>query len=168
MKYLILCVIPFLLASCRPSSVENADAHLPSENYTYIKEVPQLPVEKKSYVPIYSDIYILTGKRKYPLTATLSVRNTSSKDTLYIRTVDYYSSKGKLLKQYISDVLLLTPYESVEFIVAYNESQGGPGANFIINWASKSTTLLPVIQAVMIGNSDGTGISFLTEGVDVH
>lgn len=169
---LILILALISMAGCReaidipPSEVQKV--HLPSHHYNYISEVPPLRFHQKVYVPIYSDIYTINGQRKYSLTATLSVRNTSLKDSLYLNKVDYYDSKGKVIRKYIHRVVLLKPLESLEFIVDYNEVEGGAGANFIVDWGSTATHLHPLFQAVMIGTTDQQGISFVTEGVEVR
>ncbi len=52
------------------------------------------------YVPVYSHIYIHEGA-PFRLTATLSIRNTDSVNPLYVISVRYYDSAGKLVRQYV-------------------------------------------------------------------
>jgi len=120
------------------------------------------------YVPIYSEIYVINAKTKCLLTSTLSVRNTSRQDTLYVLHVDYFDSKGQIRKSYLEKPIQLYPLESIEFVVEYTEKEGGAGANFIVTWGASSSNLHPIIQAIMIGSTAAQqGISFVTDGVDI-
>ena len=87
---------------------------------------------------------------------------------MYLKDINYYDSEGKQLKSYLENTIYLKPLESVEFVVGYNESEGGVGANFLLDWAGKSLQAKPLIQAIMIGTTSQQGISFITEGVIVE
>lgn len=159
-----------LLAGCRPNDALKTEesehyidkSHLPSEFYHYTDQTPVLKYKESVYIPIYSSIYVLSGERKQSLTATLSVRNTSEKDTLYVKNVDYYDSQGKLVKKYTNKPIYVTPLQTIEFIVDHEQDKGGTGANFIVNWGARATKMKPIIQAVMVGHH---GVTFLTDGV---
>ncbi len=119
------------------------------------------------YVPIYSDIYHKDGSKRILLTATLSIRNTDLTDTLYLFDIDYYNSRGDMIKKYLASPLEVKPMESLEFIVEEKNKLGGAGANFVVRWGGNTGLNHPVIQAVMIGTSGQQGLSFTTEGVDI-
>lgn len=156
-----------LLSACTDEIKEKE--YLPSEHYHLTEKVfSELTFQQEVYVPIYSDIYIYSGDKTFPLTATLSVRNTSRTDTVFVESVDYYDSIGNLTKEYLSDPIFIKPLETVEFVVRSRENQGGVGANFMVKWGAGSDRMNPVIQAVMIGDSNQQGISFVTEGVVVE
>lgn len=142
--------------------VASEKTYLPSEYYHYVDKIPHLRHQETVYVPVYSNIYVISGERRQSLTATVSVRNTSQTDTMYILNADYYDSQGTMVKEYCKKPIRLNPLQSIEFIVENKESKGGVGANFIINWGTKSEDLKPILQAVMIGQH---GVTFLTEGV---
>lgn len=165
--HLFAVILIFMIAGC--SSETPQTVHLPSKNYNYIDlDMSALPIQKTVYVPIYSDIYHSSDARRFLLTVTLSVRNTSLRDTMYVANVDYYDSAGNLQRQYLRKTILLKPLESVEFVVEHKEDVGGAGANFIVTWATESNSLTPVIQAVMIGTASQQGISFVTEGIVIQ
>ena len=58
-----------------------------------------LQVKRSVYVPVYSHIYY-DGGRPYLLEATLSVRNTDVEKPLYVSSVRYYDTHGKLAKTF--------------------------------------------------------------------
>ncbi len=127
-----------------------------------------LPMQRKVYVPIYSDIYYRDAHHTFSLSATLSVRNVSFNDSIYIFAIDYYNSAGKKLRRYNEGTLLVSPMESIEFVVEDKDDSGGVGANFVIEWGAKAFSQPPYIQGVMIGTSGQQGISFVTEGIDIQ
>ncbi len=157
----ISCFIFF--SSC--NSENNEKVHLPSPVYNYAKiEDSLFTVKQAVYVPIYSDIYLMDGSKTQQLTATLSVRNISFKDSIYITGVNYYGSQGELIKKYTESKILVKPMSSVEFVVEQAESKGGPGANFVVNWGALRSLNNPLIQAV-INNNSHASVSFVTYGI---
>lgn len=165
-RYILFFVLIMISCETRPVREELT---MPSKNYNFVDILfDSLKMIQKVYVPIYSDIYHGSGLKRFLLTATLSIRNTSLYDTMYVQRVDYYNSEGDLNRNYLTRTILLKPLESVEFVVGDKEMHGGAGANFIVDWGTNSHKKLPVIQAVMIGTSEQQGISFLTEGIVIE
>ena len=121
------------------------------------------PVRKEVYVPIYSDIYNKTKDFRFQLTATLSIRNTSTKDSLFIKNVDYYNTSGHFVRSYIQSPIYLKPLESIEYVIEEEDTSGGSGANFLITWGAQKN-LKPIFQGVMVGVSGQQGFAFTTEG----
>jgi hypothetical protein len=112
------------------------------------------------YVPLYSHIFHGTEHREFDLTATLSIRNTSPTTAISIRVVDYFDSRGALLKSYLDGTRVLGPLASTYLVIEERDRSGGVGANFMVEWRSDLLTTPPVIEAVMIGTGGGQGISF--------
>lgn len=119
------------------------------------------------YVPIYSDIYTDRDNRKVLLSATLSVRNTTLKKSLYINKIDYYDTHGAFVKSYLTKPIEFPAMATLNYIVEKEEDKGGSGANFIIEVEGVDDTVTPVIEAVMIGNFSNKAFSFLTQGTPV-
>lgn len=119
------------------------------------------------YVPIYSDIYIDQINQKVLLAATLSIRNTSYDDSLYISKIDYFNTEGKLVKSYANNLLSLPPMATVNYVIKKDDDSGGPGANFIVELNSKNKNISPLIQAVMIGENGNKAFSFSTDGYSI-
>jgi len=117
------------------------------------------------YVPIYSHIYH-GDREKHPLdlTATLSIRNTEPDYSITITAINYYDSKGKLLKNYLQNHLNLNPLASTRVIIQESDKSGGSGASFIVHWESKSNVTAPLIEAIMISTKGQLGVSFTSHG----
>jgi hypothetical protein len=134
-------------------------------------EIDTLPsdliLNDTTYVPIYSDIYSETKDSRFNLTATLSLRNTSFKHSIYISNVDYYNSEGEKTKSFLNKPLLIKPMQSVEYVIEENDTSGGTGANFIIIWGSKSDKVEPLFEGIMISTQGQQGISFSTKGYSI-
>lgn len=130
-------------------------------------ESAALSIRDTVYVPIYSDIYSETKDIRFNLTATLSVRNTSLSDTIYIEDIDYYNSNGDLVRHYLEKILLLKPMQSIEYVIEEEDTEGGTGANFIVNWGTNDSSVKPIFQGIMISTNGQQGISFMTNGVSI-
>lgn len=106
------------------------------------------------YLPIYSKIWhgdrIVDGK--YPidslLSALISIRNTSLKTAIKVVSARYYSTDGKLIKEYMDKPATIGAMGTLELFVERKESEGGSGANFIIQWESATPTNPPIVEAV--------------------
>ena len=117
------------------------------------------------YVPTYSHIYHGDRQEEFLLAITLSVRNTSLTDAIVIRSVRYHNSGGKLVKQFTEGNLQLSPLATTGFFIPAEDSSGGSGANFIVEWTTdKQNVTEPIIEAVMISTRLQQGISFTAPG----
>ena len=116
------------------------------------------------YVPAYSHIY--HGNKDAPLllSVTLSIRNTDMDNPVTISVVDYYDTKGTLLRHFINAPVTLGPIGSERYIISQKDKSGGSGANFIVTWHSQSPINPPIIETVMIGTQSQLGISFTSRG----
>ncbi len=119
------------------------------------------------YIPIYSDIYIDKLNQNSLLSATLSIRNTSLNDSLFVSIIDYYDTDGDLVRSYIDNPIVLSPMATVNYVIEKEDSAGGAGANFIVKLSS-DRNLKPLIQAIMIGeNGNNKGFAFSTDGYSI-
>ena len=163
-----------LLSGC-DQSMQDPNVMLSERHKDPIKELEmtskvdrsQFRYKQTFYVPIYSDIYTDRDNRKVLLSATLSVRNTTLKKSLYINKIDYYDTDGNFVKPYIKSTIELPPMATLNYIVEKEEDKGGSGANFIIEVEGIDDTVRPVIEAVMIGNFSNKGFAFSTQGTPV-
>ncbi len=120
------------------------------------------------YVPIYSDIYLSNQNPNSLLTATLSIRNTSSMDSLFVSKIDYFNTDGNLVRNYIKNPISLPPMATINYVVEKDDTSGGAGANFIVVLSAKNENIKPLIQAVMIGeNGNNQGFAFSTDGYSI-
>lgn len=168
--YKVLIFLFFLsLFSCvekNPNSEaeEILDNRQISENKT---DVVTGKIKQTVYVPIYSEIYNRTKDTKVLLTATLSIRNTSETDTLFLGRVDYFNTEGELVRGYLDQSIYLKPLETIDYVIEEKDDLGGAGANFLIDWYA-TKPIKPLFQAVMMGAVSNQAFSFTTEGVEVR
>jgi hypothetical protein len=124
-------------------------------------------VEGKTYLPVYSHIYHRFDNREFNLTITISIRNISLSDSIYILNADYYNTEGDKIRQYFKNPSYLKPMETIEIIIEEDDEEGGSGANFVFEWAIKDDKNPPLFEAVMISTYGQQGLSFATRGVQV-
>lgn len=116
------------------------------------------------YVPCYSHIYAGNRELKVLLTVTISIRNVDPKQSISIVSVDYYGTKGELLKKYLKQAVVLAPFESTRYVIPQKDTSGGSGANFLVAWKSEKPANPPITESIMIGAEGQLGISFTSRG----
>lgn len=165
MRYFIIIISFLTLTGCIGKSPEKIKKRShPSHAYNYIDvDRSSLSYLEMDYVPIYSDIYHKNGTKRYPLTVTISIRNISMVDSAYLLSAVYNDSYGNRLFDYVDSTFLISPLESIEFVVEEVENIGGAGANFIIEWGATNYTNQLLIQSIMIGTYEQQGISFSSD-----
>ncbi len=166
----ILVAILFLCLCCQnPNPNVTQDGE---DEFQHLKLDRQLNKKDKKfedliYVPIYSDIYFDIANQNLLLAATLSIRNTSFSDSLFVSTIDYYNTEGSLVKRYIDSPIVLMPMATINYVIEREDTSGGPGANFIIELSSDNSDAKPLVQAIMTGNSGNKGFAFSIDGYSV-
>lgn len=166
----ILCLILLVVGfSCKQPKQTNQPVEV-LEEHNLDRRVNEVTVDsliREVYVPIYSDIYNQTRDSRTLLTATLSIRNTSLRDSLFIGKIDYYNTEGDRVRSYIEHPIYLRPMESIDYVIEQRDTSGGSGANFVIDWYSRKP-LHPLFQAVMVGGLGAQAFSFTTEGIEME
>ena len=119
------------------------------------------------YVPAYSSIRLGSGKSKLDLATTLSIHNTSEERALVVLRADYFDTSGHLIHRYVPEPLTVRPFGTVEAFVPVEDTRGGSGANFVVEWAAEGPITEPLIEAVMVGNSGTQGYSFVSRAANI-
>jgi hypothetical protein len=131
------------------------------------EEVP-LSRGQTLYLPIYSDIWHgdRVVERRYPLktpvSALVSIRNTSPRTPVRVTSARYFDTEGKLLKQFVETPRIIAPLGTYELFVEKQESRGGSGANFIIQWEAGTPTNPPVVEAIHADIKGHSTFTFVT------
>ena len=169
-KLINLVFIIFLLYSCTPDSKTKIEKVVPSA--TEFKPVDAAFIRRlhgqQIYVPIYSSIYNQYKESLLHMTGILSIRNTSFKESITIKKVDYYDTNGKLLKRFIDGPFSLGKMSSKDFVIPENDLEGGTGANFIVEWVSENVVSLPLVESIMLGTLGTKGFSFSSRGQEIQ
>ncbi len=167
-KITVFLGLILFLHSCIDSNLnlkrERVDMHQVNQ---FHKGSIDLPHRDTIYIPIYSEIHMEHNARKIGLTVTMSIRNTSLKDTIYIEDINHYNSQGELVRKYLNDIMFLTPMQSTAYVIEESEIERELEGGFIVNWGANSSELKPIFQGVMISTHGPQGVSFITEGVSV-
>jgi hypothetical protein len=161
----ILLLICIALLSC-------SEKIKPEEkpNLNFSKRQANLPlgdslIDGSTYLALYSQIYQHSQAHTYDLTTTVSIRNISSADTVFLTKADYYDTHGNLLRPYLKFPVYLAPLETIEIVIDEGDQSGGTGANFLFDWKTQNENAAPYMQAVMISTAGQQGLSFTTEGI---
>lgn len=163
--------IILLIASIYACEEEKGSSSIDPENWenrTVNATINDSLIQGTSYLSIYSHIYSRTERISSDLTATASLRNTNTKDTIYIDRASYYDTHGALIRTYFDQTIYLAPLETVEIVIDESDSAGGSGANFIFDWRIPGEAREPLFEAVMITTYGQQGISFTTQGIRIQ
>ncbi len=161
--YLVLLVLVFF--SCQNKEKETS---LLVENWAERQVTYALPDSLErgmSYLSVYPQIYSESEKRIVNLTATISMRNTSTVDTLFVDKIDYYNTSGDCIRSYLQHSIYILPMETVQIIINHNDNLGGTGANVIFEWNKRTEIADPLFEAVMISTYGQIGLAFVTSGI---
>ena len=168
MKQILIILLIVFLYACEKEKTPDAIDPVNWEN-RYIKSaLSDSLTQGTSYLSIYSHVYSRTEGVSRDLTATVSLRNTNIKDTIFIDKADYFNTQGELIRTYFDKTIYLAPLETVEIVIDESDSQGGSGANFIFDWNIPVGAGEPLFEAVMITTYGQQGISFTTQGIRIQ
>ncbi|NJM88841.1 MAG: DUF3124 domain-containing protein [Hydrococcus sp. RU_2_2] len=166
-RFFYWAVAVIVLTSCTSrenQSHSQADRTKQSQKLVTLDKNFKMVMGQTIYVPVYSHIYHQDKKQTFDLAATLSIRNIDLGNPIVITSVRYYDSDGKLVKKYIEHPIEIAALASVDFVVDTNDTSGGSGAKFIVEWVAQTEVSEPAIEAIMIGSSFQQGISFISPG----
>lgn len=155
----------------KPKSDSNQATVAPSSGQVVtLDKNTKIVVGQTIYVPIYPQVYFRPKKEVLDLVVTLSIRNTDLSHPIIIRSVVYYDSNGKLVKQYLEKPWQIGALASTSFLVVKTDKSDSIGPKFIVEWIAQKNVSKPIVEAVMVGNNtsaDGTvsmGVSFVIPG----
>lgn len=157
-------VLLLLLISCAQQPKDYVPPMDNWKNKTMDKGLTDSLPAATTYLSVYSHIYTVSQERITDLTATISMRNTSTTDTLYLLKAEYFDTNGKSVRNYITQPIFITPMETAEIVIEQKDNAGGSGANFIFDWKIKPGAPEPLFEAIMISTSGQQGLSFTTQG----
>jgi hypothetical protein len=166
-RFVTLCVAALAFSGC---SRETADPPAHGSASIRLKPLtaplPNGAIRRTVYVAVYSSMYLGIDIRHnmVELAATVSIRNVSSRYPLALLFARYYDSAGKQVREYLSEPSELGALATVEFVIPRSDMTGGPGANFLVQWAGPPDIDEPVVEAVMMGQSGNAGFSFMSPG----
>lgn len=121
------------------------------------------------YVPVYSHIWHgnLDSRQKPQmllLSSMLSIRNTDPHTALVVRSVRYYDTNGKLLREFMAQPATLGPMASTDVFVEHKDDSGGTGANFLVEWSAERPIAEPVIETVNAYFFGPHSLAFTSQG----
>lgn len=165
MKYLlpIALVYLFMLSCEKPKELSSVNP------VNWDKRTVQIALSDsletgRTFLSIYSQIYVRTENDQTDLTATISLHNPNINEQVYIDKATYYNTYGEPIRVYFDKTIFIEPMETVQIIIDGVDDEGGTGANFIFDWTIKPNTNEPIIEAIMISTYGQQGISFVTTG----
>lgn len=157
-----LAIASLILVACTRS--QPAQQPTPQLKVVTLNDTFKTAIGQTVYVPVYSHIYSEDRTQKIDLAVTLSIRNTDLTHPIIIVAVNYYNTSGALVRKYLEQPVELGALVSTDFVVDRDDTSGGVGANFIVEWVAQKQVSDPAIEAVMINTRGNQGLSFVSQG----
>lgn len=162
-NYLLLVLI--LLAGCQPKEeVIKVEEENWAKHRAVVSETDSL-VHGKSYLSVYSQIYSFTENQKNSVTATVSMRNVSETDTIYVLKAAFYNTEGVKIRSYFDFPIAIVPMETIQIVIPHEDNEGGTGSNFLFEWKTPRNCPEPLFEGVMCSTQGTQGFSFSTQAV---
>ncbi len=120
------------------------------------------------YVPAYSTVTIGQGRVRAEFSVTLSIHNASDARPLILKRIAYFDTAGSLVESYLKAPVALKPLATISVYLPENDTRGGTGANFIVDWAATGDIAEPVAEALMIGSVGSGHYAFISQGRPVR
>jgi hypothetical protein len=115
------------------------------------------------YVPCYSQVNHGIKTRRMDLTVSLYIHNVDRKRSIRITSIEYYDTRGRLVRTFPKDPVALGPFMTREDVVDQTDVSGGSGGNFLVRWEADEPVDEPLVETIMIGTSANQGISFTSQ-----
>ncbi len=132
------------------------------------RKVRNLPTDSlisgTTYLPVYSQIYSRSQDMMRNLTVTVSMRNTSDTDSIYILKTHFFDTHAIVETTYHDEPIFLIPLETVEIVIKEIDTAGGTGGNFLFDWKIKQGSSEPLFESIMISTMGQQGLSFTSRG----
>ena len=158
----VMLIILLFLPACISRLVEETPTEDQGPPPVSIEDL-EIVTGQVIYVPAYSEVFY-NDRNTLNLTITLAIHNTDLEHPIIIKSVRYYDTNGNLVEEYIDQPRQLAPLATTSIVVAGDDSRGGVGANFIVEWVAETGVYEPVVEAIMINTSGQQGISLLSPG----
>lgn len=165
--FIFVLVVSMFMVSCQrnnPNLNDRGQDELSARKIDTPIQQSEVEFDGTYYVPIYSDIYVGDNIPKELLAATLSLRNTSFTDTLFISTIDYYNTDGALVKSFVDQQIAISPMATVNYVIDRDDDTGGSGAHFVVDIHARSQEVKPLVQAIMVGEYSNKAFAFESDG----
>jgi len=159
----LLAATIFLIACKEPRELSSTDP-INWEKRSVKTVMPDSLEIGRTFLSIYSQIYIRNDAEKSNLTATVSLHNPNLEDAIYISKAVYYDTHGDPIRTYFDKAIFIKPMETVQIVIDGVDQEGGTGANFVFDWQTNIDSNEPIFEAVMISTYGQQGISFVTSG----
>lgn len=119
--------------------------------------------EGSTFLAVYDQIST-NPSEKHELCATISIRNTNVKDSVYIQKGTLYNEHGKAIHDFFDETIFLRPMETLNLVLDSKLVNEKKGSNLIFDWSCSNNANEPFFEGVMISSSGHQGFSFVTRG----
>lgn len=158
-----LLLAALVLFGCNPQDEKPSQTAQEEEETVFIHDIT-ITTGQTIFVPAYSEVHYAGQNITMKLAVTLTIHNTDFEHSIFVTSVRYYNTKGKMVKEYRKKPQRLGPMAAADFFVDTGEQTGGVGTHFIVEWVAEQPVYEPVVETLMLSNSGTQGLSFTSSG----
>lgn len=147
-----------ILGSLQGIAIASQEAVILSPEGATVVPTQPAAVRGRSFVPLHSTVIAGAGRTRLNFSGSLSIHNTSARHVLVVDAIEYRNAAGQLVESYMSHPIGLRPFASMQVTIAQEDTRGGIGPSFIVDWSSSDSDE-PAIEAVMIASQGTQGFS---------
>ncbi len=145
-----------------PASLPDNEERIPQETVS-LDEI-EIVTGQTLYVPAYSEIFFFDEERTSNFAVTLAIHNTDLEQPIIITAIRYYDTDGQLVQEYIDSPRKLGPLAKTGVVISQEDTRGGVGANFIVEWVAETPVNEPAVETLMISKTGTHGLSLISPG----
>lgn len=124
---------------------------------------PDASISGSTYVPLYDELYVGGERGVKGLSATLSMRNLSSSEGLFINSISIFDDAGQLVGKPLGSPHVLAPMASAQMYVDPSYAPGKRLAAVVVEW-NAAENASPLIGALIVGTYGAKTVSFTFRG----
>lgn len=157
----VLLIIFLMILGNKFKTIEDELVHCAPET-TFGIDISEAQIV---YVPIYTSIKTGADQTQL-LDSILGIRNSDPDHTITITSARLYDGKGNVIREYFENGSVeLAPLEARTLTIKSSDFRDmGSATNFIVAWKSEVPVYEPVVDAIMVGFSNGKSITFKSVG----
>lgn len=118
---------------------------------------------QRLFLPVYSELPYGDRGAILKFRVMVDLRNVDSKSPVSLRRIDFMDARGRVVRSFLKEPLVLAPFVSEHFDVLESDRSGGISSGFLIEWQSAEPALPPVIQGVMLVGAYNQGVGLLSD-----
>ena len=98
----------------------------------------------------------------------LSIRNTDPKQSIRVKSIKYYDTEGRFVRDYPAGAKKLGAFAGIDVFIEHKDIEGGTGANFVVEWDADEPVNAPIVETVHTFFQGPSAMVFVSPAQALH